>query len=264
MAPELPGVAFRSLDAYAAWRDENQSLLEARFAMECAWASRAAEISQPGTCAPCLRPAVFTSRLNPGERAPDGQLLPVWRDEQRCDCEDRLTNGMRGLLHFLQATGLAPWSRLLLFGPLDGLEARLESMVPALTAVPKLRRRQGHFDIAAPVASFHLALSCDYLQFVPPLDAALAAIAGSLVPGGRFVFSVPFQPDLAATNRMTRDTWTGPVATPPEFRDARHEFGWDLLAMLRTAGFSDAAACLVWSAELGLMGRTNFLFRATR
>jgi hypothetical protein len=264
VAPELPGAEFRSLDAFAAWRDENQSLLEARYAMECSWAGRTAEIAQPGTCAPCLRPAVFTSRLNPGERTPDGQRVPLWRDEMRCDCEDRLNNSQRGLLHMLQAAGIASWSRLLLFGPPEALELRLSSLVPEVTTVSRLGRVGGRFVLPPAAAGFHLAVSWDYLQFVPPLEAALAAVAGALVAGGRFVFSVPFQPELASTKRMTRDGWESPAAMPAEAREAAHEFGWDLLAMLRTAGFTDAVACLVWSAELGLLGRQNFLFRATR
>jgi SAM-dependent methyltransferase len=266
-AAELPGAEFRSLDAYMAWREANQSLLEARHAMETAvasGASRAAEVRQPGTCAPCLRPAVFTSRLNPGARTPDGQRVPVWRDEQRCDCEDRLSNTQRGLLHLAQATGVAPWSRVLLFGPADDMALRLASMVTDLTAIPRLAKLGDKVSLPRAADGFHLAVSHDYLQFVPPLASALAAVADSLVPGGRFVFSVNFHPELASTKRMMQDGWDSPAATPVEYRDTAHEFGWDLLAMLRTAGFSDAAACLVWSAELGLLGRENFLFRATR
>ncbi len=41
------------------------------------------------------------------------------------------------------------------------------------------------------------------------------------------------------------------------------DIGWDLLALLRDAGFADATALLYWSNQLGYLGGHNFIVKAT-
>jgi SAM-dependent methyltransferase len=268
-APNFPAMGFRSFDEFTAWRQGNQDWLDARYAYEVSLATREPTLSQSGTCAPCLRPASFLSSTQAGERVPDGRRMPYWPHQMRCDCADRLSGRQRAIVHLAQATGLAAWTSLLLFGTPNAADRRLAGLVGSTTARPRLIVAptpwdEEHFHLDVPDASVHIAISQDYLEFIPPLPAALTAIVQALAPGGRFIFSTQFLANEPATSFIPPDSYAFAPQTPVEYREESHRFGWDLLGMLRDAGFSDAAAYLTWSEELGYLGSLNFLFRATK
>jgi SAM-dependent methyltransferase len=195
--------------------------------------------------------------------------MPYWPQQMRCDCADRLNGRARAVVHLVQATGLAAWTSMLLFGTPSAADQRLTALVGSATPAPRLRaaptpREPERFVLDLPDASFHVAISQDYLEFVPPVRAALAEVARALVPGGRFIFTTQFLAGEAASRFIPQDAYALMPQTPAEYREDSHRFGWDLLTMLSDAGFSDAAAYLTWSEELGYLGSMNFLFRATR
>ena len=111
-------------------------------------------------------------------------------------------------------------------------------------------------------ASLDAVVSLDVLEHVPDHQAALRQFARVLKPGGTLVLTVPFYYDNAASTQIACIDATGAVAFfgEPEFHGdplrggvaCFHHFGWDLLASMRAAGFSDAAACRVRAPELGL------------
>ena len=180
----------------------------------------------------------------------------------RCDCKDGLIGRERALIHFLQATVLAPWTQLLLFGP-SSADHRLAGLADVTTHTPRLR--SNHLPtLDAPSANFHLVVSQDYLNFVPPLKAALAEIFRVLVPGGRFVFTIPFQFTAASSEFMSPAVLSFAREVPMEFRGSEHKLGWDLLPLLRKIGFRQATAYLYWSEELGYLGNMNFIFKAVK
>ena len=254
-APKFPAMRFTSQAEFQDFLAAEQGTLDARYMYEQSLATREPSLVQHGTCAPCLRPAIFTSGTEGGERLKDGSHVPNWREGMHCNCCDHLSNRHRALLHFVQATGVLPWTRLLLLGAPEPADARLAAMVSETVTVRPF--------IAAPEANaFHLAVSRDYLQHVPPLGAALAGLCAALVEGGRFIFTVPFHHNAATSELMDIAAFAGRV--PGEFREASHKFGWDLLDRLRAAGFRDAAAYLYWSEELGYLGPMNFIFRAVK
>ena len=129
-APMFPAVRFASEMEFRDYLADNQSQLDARAAYERSLAVTKA-LTRPGTCAPCLRAAEFTSP------AAEGTRPPLWRDSQTCDCRDRLSNQHRALLHFVQAAGVFPWTRLLLAGPPSALDLRLSSMVQTAIRLPE-------------------------------------------------------------------------------------------------------------------------------
>ena len=99
-------------------------------------------------------------------------------------------------------------------------------------------------------ASFDAVLSLDVLEHVPDYRAALREFARVLRPGGQCVLSVPFYVDRESTETLARMDADGRVEhlQPPEYHGdplgggvlCFHHFGWDLLAAMREAGFSDA------------------------
>ena len=247
-----------------------QPRMDARYLYERSLAVTGETILRDGTCAPCLRPARFTARTAGGEALADGRLVPNWREELTCDCEDRLNNRNRAMLHFLAAVaGLRTWSRVLLFGPPGPADRRIAAMAGGIArSAPRPRRAAGDAGaghrLAAADAAFHLAVSSDYLHRVPPLEPALGELRRVLVPGGQLVFTVPFRALAART--VTRLDGLPRVAgrLPTEAGGEVHELGWDILDLLRAAGFTDARAHIYWSDELGYLGPFNMIVSRRR
>jgi hypothetical protein len=247
---KFPALRFADFAAFQEYLETARDTLDARFAYEGSLAAREGSVVREGTCAPCLRPAVFTSAVAGGEALKDGRLLPNWREAMLCDCRDRLSNRQRALLHFVQAGGILPWTRLLLLGAPGAVDLRLAALAGKLTVMRP-------FGSVPRGEGFHLAVSHDYLQAVQDLDAALSGMRERLLEGGRFVFTVPFHHGNARSE-------LAPPGLYAELAAPGHVLGWDLLDRLRAAGFRDAAAYLYWSEELGYLGAMNFVFRAIR
>ena len=132
-----------SLAEFAEFIRENQPLLDARYLHERTLGSAEESISLDGSCAPCLRRARFSARTQGDDILPDGRLVPNWREELHCDCEDRLNNRSRALLHFLQTVaGLRSWSRVLLFGPASPADPRIAAR-SQVASLPRLGLARG-------------------------------------------------------------------------------------------------------------------------
>jgi SAM-dependent methyltransferase len=209
-----------------------------------------------------LRPVQFLSVTEGVVALKDGRRMPDWNQQMRCDCVDGLIARERVLIHFLQASALAPWAQTLVFGPCS-ITHRLAPLVDAVTLVPRLQSSQAPV-LDAPDERFHLVVAQDYLHVVPPLQSALTEIFRVLVTGGRFVFTVPFQFTAASSELMNPAAFSFAPEMPTEFRGVEHKFGWDLLRMLRAIGFRQASTYLYWSEELGYLGNTNFIFKAVK
>jgi hypothetical protein len=255
LAPNMPAVRFDGQAVFDEWLAAHKDEVDARFAYERTLATSAPVLTRPGTCAPCLAATAFSSPAADGEKMRDGRMVPNWREGMFCGCPDRLNNRQRALLHFAQASGVPPWTRLLIFGAPEPADARFAALAHESVSLRALGAGGARGD-------FHLAVSRDFLQFVPPLETVLEGLAARLAEGGRLIFTVPFHHAAARTEMMVATGFHGQV--PAEFRGDAHRFGWDLLEMLRAAGFRDAAAYLYWSEELGYLGAMNFLFRAVK
>jgi hypothetical protein len=258
----FPAVSFASHAEFVAYCAASRSLLDARYLHERSLALAPGVHAKPGTCAPCLREARFTLSTENGERLENDRVVPNWREQMVCDCEDRLNNRHRAVLHFIESeVTLAPWQRVLAFGRLSDAEMRLCRRLGAPLFVPRLTVRGARPPgLAAPDAGCHLALALDYLHQVPPLPAALAELRRALVPGGVLVFTVPFRWDRPTTRTHADATQDArlPVESPREV----HEIGWDILDRLREAGFARSRVHSYWSEELGYLGPFNTIFSA--
>jgi SAM-dependent methyltransferase len=258
----FPGVDFISQTEFDAFCGGQQSQLDARFAYEQRLTAPGIPLCRDGSCAPCLRAAQFATG---GDVPAAGGGAPAdWRDGQVCDCDDRLGNRARAMLHFMEASGaLDGWSRVLLLGPRSPLDARLGRGRPAPVRLQRLLQDDGGYRLEAPDGGFTLAVSWDYLHHVPPLQAALGEIRRTLAPGGRFVFTLPFHYRASHTVSHLGHIPRRGGRLPAEFRGEIHDIGWDILAMLTAAGFTDSRAHHYWSDELGYLGAFNLLFSAS-
>jgi len=263
----FPAVSFAAQVDFLAWCAASRPLLDGRYLHERSLAVPPGRHSRPGTCAPCLRRTLFEISADHAEKlpdgsVPDGRIVPNWREQLLCDCEDRLSNRHRAVLHFVEsALALSSWERVLAFGRLSETDSRLYRRLGATALVPRLApQRDGPPRLNLADASCHLALSLDGMHRVPPLGTLLAEFRRVLAPGGALVFTVPFRWDRPAT-RSLPVTASGGAAQVESAREV-HEIGWDILERLRGAGFARSRAHVYWSEELGYLGPFNTLFSA--
>jgi hypothetical protein len=244
----FPFQTFRSAASFADFVRAQQKLLDLRYGYEQA---RAASAQGPvmvsaGSCGLCLRATSFSTNL-PAADAPSG-TQPNWREEMHCGCPHRLNNRFRALLHFLASDVDPPdWARILLLGAAQPIEPYLQRRGGAVS----VRARSGRL-LRAPrfeAQSYHLILSSEHLHTEPELDAVLAGLRDALMPGGRLMFTAPFD--------------TASAACRPPCGGAGGVLGWDVLKRLTMAGFSAPAAHLFWSEEFGYLGPFNLIFAAS-
>jgi hypothetical protein len=253
----FPAIEFRSFAEFDQYYRQEKPLIDLRWRYEQSLATTEKRLLMNGTCGLCLVPVTFTSSSSGGEITTGGRV-PNWRENLVCACERRLINRERALLHYLVAAGaLQPWMRIVACGDLGGLRPVLAAMAAsmlelehaALEATPAREPGAGSDDRR------HLLVWVESLERALLSPRLLAAIAERLTPGGRFVFTAPF--DASAPDAAGLAGQGAPVGDP-------RFVGWDILPMLLAAGFHDAKASLYWSDELGYLGPLNFIFSAAR
>jgi SAM-dependent methyltransferase len=252
----FPAVAVESPEGFRRFREGSRDLLDERYRREQALGTAGRVVELDGTCAVCLRVTRFRSITAGGEATADGRRVPNWREQQLCGCALGLNCRERAVLHraLAHVQAAAP-GRVAVLGAAAGLLAALAAMGVAAEAWPRLQ---------AGAAACDLILSADHLQHVPALDAALAALAGALLPGGLLVFTVPFDVGRMQT---ASDLARVPVRggrMPAAVAETVHQVGWDVLERLTAAGFEDRVAECVWSEEFGYLGTFNLVFVAAR
>jgi hypothetical protein len=251
----FPSERFRSAEGFRAFLAARQAALDTRYEFEM---DRAAAVAAPvliadGSCGLCLRATQFVTELQENsagvESGPAGSVRePNWREQQFCGCPQRLNCRFRALLHYIMSDIDPPaWTRVLLLGAAQPIETRLQRVVAQVA----VRARSGRL-LRAPrfePQSYHLIISCEHLQTESALDSVLVGLRDALMPGGRLVFTAPF--DTAAADSMPPAQGGGGV------------LGWDILACLARAGFAVPSAHLFWSAEFGYLGPFNLIFSAS-
>jgi hypothetical protein len=263
----FPAHTFRSAEEFKRFQAANSDVLDERYRRETALGTKENVVVLDGSCGLCLRVTSYKSNSAGGEMTPDGRTVPSWREQQLCGCEWSLNSRERAMLQFAAPRlGASDWCRVAAFGRNQAVVHYLAKMVPSLVVWPRLERDtlERDFLLPAETSSFHMVVSADYLQLVPSLDTALAEVARALVSGGIFVFTVPFHHDVDMTKsdiaRFPRRNGRLPAASA----DPVHHVGWDILARLREAGFSDCTAQCYWSEELGYLGTYNMIFVGVR
>lgn len=267
----FPSSVIGSYAEFEAYRQTHQPQLDGRYLHETGLASKDPAIVRPGSCAVCLRATAYTSATAHGEPQSNGCVMPNWREEQYCDCADRLSQRGRALLHFARASkSLQSWTRLLLFGRSAAFDDRLAAMVRSTGRIPRMNlgalggKAGPHYRIPAEDGAFHAVVSSDSLQHVPPLTAALTELHRVLMPGGRLIFTVPLHFMSRQTVSHVDTLILSNGLLPTDVEQEAHAIGWDIIDLLHEAGFEDAHAHIYWSDELGYLGPFNVIFLAVR
>ncbi len=261
---------FTHLRRFAAEYEERRQILR-----EMGTATKTAPIVTTGYCLACARPRRFkTAPVAPGL---DPWVMPNWREGLICrGCS--LNSRMRASIHLLLwALGPQPRCRIYLTEQITALYRRVKRRFPDAVGSEYLRdgtRRGGcnrdgirHEDLTAlsfADESFDALISLEVMEHIPDFRKAFSECARVLKPKGKMLLSVPYHqgPDHLQRARV-RDDGTIEHLLPPEYHgdplDPRgclcfHHFGWDVLDLLKTAGFRQASAYSIWSLELAYLG----------
>ena len=120
-----------------------------------------------------------------------------------------------------------------------------------------------------------LIVSNDVFEHVPDPVRAFAECARVLRDGGALLATIPFYSASDATVSRARKAASGQVEhlLPAQYHGnpmsskgslVFTDFGWDILAMLRSAGFADSRVAVYGSAHLGNLGNDQIVFEATK
>ena len=134
---------------------------------------------------------------------------------------------------------MLPWSRLLGLAPAARAHRRLRALAAEHAYFAELPGKA--------TGQYHLLVAHNLLPLVPDLARAAARLRALTAPGGVLLATLPFRHRATRSQRKP---------------DGTLDIGWDVLAVLRGAGFVDAAALLYWSNQLGYLGGHNFILKA--
>ena len=241
-----------------------------------------------GYCHVCRKPVDFSVDYT-ACYGTNGSRMPNWREQLVCpSCG--LNNRTRGALHLLEElTRPSAASRMFIAEqttPLYSTLARrfprligseyLGSDVPRGSVSPAGLRNEDLTALSFGDGTLDCVLTFDVFEHVPDYRKALRECFRVLAPGGTLMFTVPFDPASERTivRAVVQPDGTTRHLLPPEYHGdpvnagsgclCYQVFGWELLADLRNAGFSEAAVHMYWSRDYAYLGGDQLIFTATR
>lgn len=170
-----------------------------------------------------------------------------------------------------QVTPMYAWLRGLSGVTLHGSEYLGPDVKPG--EVQKGIRHEDVTALSFADASFDVVVSNDVFEHVPDAEAGFREVARVLRPGGVLVMTIPFHARRAASSVRARLA-QGKLEhlAPPEYHGnpvdpggslVFHDFGFDVLDVLRRAGLS-AKVVAEWSLSYGHLGGPQWYFVAER
>lgn len=240
-----------------------------------------------GYCFVCSRWATFSSSWAYSYEQ-EGRLQINWREQLECP-HCGLNNRMRAAIHLAAEEGV----------PLATSHVYATEQVTQLFQQVKLRARSvvGSEFLGDAIAlgacnahgvmnqdltkltfadnEFDLILCFEVLEHVPNYVGAFEECARVLKPGGKMMFSAPFDVN-AATNQIrarVRDDGTVEHIEPPEYHgdplsDAGclcyQKLGWEMLDQMKQAGFRNVYGLLYYSTDYGYLGGEQIQFIAEK
>jgi len=277
-SPRTPGfrpTAFAGRQEYVSHLRRCEAEYEERRQIMRELVTATVPIVTSGYCFACARPRRFeTAHVAPGL---DPWVMPNWREGVICrGCS--LNSRMRASIHLLRwSLGPERRSRIYLTEQVTSLFRWVKLRFPNAVGSEYLRdgtqrgrsSRNGirHEDLTAlsfADESFDAVIALEVMEHIPDFHRAFSECARVLKPRGKMLLSVPFHqgPSLMQRARVRNDG-TIEHLLPPEYHGdpldphgclCFHYFGWDVLDLLKSAGFRHAAAYSIWSLELAYLG----------
>jgi hypothetical protein len=125
--------------------------------------------------------------------------------------------------------------------------------------------------------SFDFCLSFDCLEHIPFFDKAFSEIYRVLKPGGKLLWSAPFdlnrkenviraqiKEDGSLEHILAPEYHGNPISTGGEGSLCFTIFGWEVLETIRQIGYSDSYAIIYWSDAFGYLGGHQSIFVAVK
>jgi SAM-dependent methyltransferase len=239
-------------------------------------------------CLCCQRTTRMLVDYEYASRDPGGNLAPNWRERLVCDgCG--MNNRQRLVAHLVQqfalrsahpsiylmeqVTPIFAWvKKNLAGGEVHGSEY-LGHQYRGGERIDGVRH-EDVMDLSYPDASFDLIVSNDVLEHIPDPERALRECCRVLKPGGVVLATFPFWTGRDTSVARAR-LGAGGIEhlLAPQYHGnplsadgclVFHDFGWDLLDRIRSAGFAAPACEVYFSEEFGHVGTGLLVFRLNK
>jgi SAM-dependent methyltransferase len=216
------------------------------------------------------------------------KLIPNFRERALCK-KCRLNTRMRASIHlFEQECRPSQGASIFLAEQITPLYQHLRARFPQVVGSEYVGREiplgasrhdgirnESLVALTFPDAAFDFILSFDVFEHIPEFERGFTECARCLKPGGKMLFSVPFNSASTKNILRARVHANGEVEhlLPPEFHsDMLHEggclcfhhFGWEMLDVLRQVGFERAYACVFRSRDFVYLDVPLILFIAEK
>ncbi len=240
-----------------------------------------------GFCHPCGTEVGFEIDMHWGGRDMDGRFVPNWRERLACPfCG--LNNRQRLIATLLAALmDSRPAARVYFmeqvtpifslfsarYPDAEVIGSEFLGNYPSGTVVNGIRHENVEA-LSFPAGSLDLIVSNDVFEHVADPRRGFAECARVLKPGGVMLATFPFFPWVEASVVRARLTGTGVEHLHPAMYHGNPvsedgalvftDFAWDLMDVIRAAGFPDAVVELYRSVRSGHLGGLQMVFRLRR
>jgi len=243
--------------------------------------------SVDGYCEVCERWVAFLVDHEFGASALSDRWLPNWRERLACGgCQlnnrQRLIATLvkqacrdRGTIYFMeQVTAVYRWAVSHFGGDVVIGSEFVDAALEGGRLADGIRHEDAQ-SLSFGDASLEAIVSNDVMEHVPDYEAFLGECSRVLAPGGELFMTIPFHSERDASRRRARLSG-GAVEhlCEPEFHGnpmspegslVYHDFGWDVLESMRSAGLAGARIEMYVAHDRGHLGVGQLaVFRATR
>ena len=272
---------------FTEYRNQTQPERMRRMELESSLAQEKSPFRTSGYCFVCSRWTHFSSSWSFCNESEGGKQIN-WREHLVCrHCQ--LNNRTRAAIHLLADAGLLSRNqRVYATEQTTQLFAHLKSRFDALVGSEHLGEsvplgecngagvmNQDLTRLTFPENSFDLILSFEVLEHVPNFSQGFRECARVLRPGGKMLFSVPFNVNSTSNlirARLLEDNSVEHLQTPEYHGDPINSegclcfqhFGWEMLEQVKQLGFSKISALLYYSRDYGYLGDGQIQFFAEK
>lgn len=284
----LPDILFsrvESLEEYHSFLRDNDILIQKYRRYELALTEESTDtFLTQGYCVACDKECMLTVDYTYG-KVVEGRRIPNWRERLVCTC--RLNNRIRAAYHFItRHIGESEEPQIYIAEQTTPLYQLLKERFPLLigseyggekVALGGLWKQKYRNEDATRLTfeddSLDIYLSFDVFEHIPDFKKALAEAVRVLRPGGRLIFTVPF--NSGSEKNIVRAIVKEDGSIEHLLPEERHgdplrkdgalcyyHFGWELIDDLRKVGFETASAYYYLSQRYGYLGGPNMIFCA--